>query len=81
MVLTTNGKLHPSICGIALDAMVLDKNGGPRDGLVDRLLMWHKERRHHGPSAWREQGAGTVFHSSGFEDTQPPHELVNLRYG
>ena len=49
--------------------------------LVDQLLMWHKERRHRGPSAWREQGAGTVFHSSGFEDTQPPHELVNLRYG
>ena len=49
--------------------------------LVDQLLMWHKVRQHRGPSAWREQGAGTVFHSSGFEDTQPPHELVNLRYG
>lgn len=49
--------------------------------LVDHLLMWRKEHQHRGPSAWREQGAGTVFHSSGFEDTQPPHELVNLRYG
>ena len=49
--------------------------------LVDQLLLWQKERQHRGASAWREQGAGTVFHSSGFEDTQPPHELVNLRYG
>ncbi len=49
--------------------------------LVDQLLMWQRERQHRGPSAWRDQSAGTVFHSSGFEDTQPPHELVNLRYG
>ena len=49
--------------------------------LVDQLLLWNKERHHRGPSAWREQGAGTVFHSSGFEETQPPHELVDLRYG
>jgi hypothetical protein len=49
--------------------------------LVDQLLIWHKERQHRGPSAWRENGPGTAFHSSGFEDTQPPHELVNLRYG
>ena len=49
--------------------------------LVDELLMWRRERQHRGSSAWRENGTGTAFHSSGFEDTQPPHELVDLRYG
>ncbi len=49
--------------------------------VVDPLLMWHKERQHRGPSVRREQGAGTTFHSSGFEHTHPPHELVDLRYG
>ena len=49
--------------------------------LVDQLLMWRKERQHRGPSAWRENGSGAAFHASGFEDTLPPHELVDLRYG
>lgn len=49
--------------------------------VVDQLLILRKERLHRGPSAWREQGVGTNFHSSGFEDTHPPHELVDLRYG
>jgi hypothetical protein len=47
MTLTTNGKLHPRLCGIALDAMVLDKNGGPRDALVDRLLALSEENSIH----------------------------------
>jgi hypothetical protein len=34
----TNGKLHPRICGIALDAMALDRDGSSRDAFVDRLL-------------------------------------------
>jgi hypothetical protein len=33
----TNGKLHPRLCGVALDSMVLDRDGSARDGLVDRL--------------------------------------------
>lgn len=49
--------------------------------LVDQWLLWRKERQHRGPSAWREYGPGTTFHSSGFEDTHPPHELVDLRFG
>jgi hypothetical protein len=47
MSLTTNGKLHPRICGIALDAMALDKKGGPRDALVDRLLALNEESSIH----------------------------------
>jgi hypothetical protein len=38
----TNGKLHPRICGIALDSMVLDRNEGARDALVERLLALEK---------------------------------------
>ena len=44
--------------------------------LADYGLMWWRERRHEGPSAWHGQGPGTNFHSSGFEDTVPPHEAV-----
>ena len=42
--------------------------------LADRGLSWWRERRHEGPSTWHGQGPGTTFHSSGFEDTVPPHE-------
>lgn len=42
MSLTTNGKLHPRLCNVALDSMVLDLNGGPRDALVERLLALKK---------------------------------------
>ncbi len=44
--------------------------------LADHGLMWWRERRHEGPSTWHGQGPGTNFHSSGFEDTVPPHEAV-----
>lgn len=42
MTLTTNGKLDPRICSVALDANALDKDGGARDALVDRLLSLMK---------------------------------------
>jgi preprotein translocase subunit SecG len=42
--------------------------------LADRWLLWRRERE--GTSAWRGRGPGTVFHSTGFEDTVPPHEVV-----
>lgn len=44
--------------------------------IADHGLMWWRERRHEGPSAWHGQGPGTNFHSSGFEDTVPPHEAI-----
>lgn len=44
--------------------------------LADHGLMWWRERRHEGPSAWHGQGPGTNFHSSGFEDAVPPHEAA-----
>ena len=44
--------------------------------LVDRGLTWWRERHHEGPSNWHGQGPGTTFHSSGFEDTLPPHEVA-----
>ncbi|WP_298834718.1 hypothetical protein [uncultured Piscinibacter sp.] len=44
--------------------------------LVDVGLAWWRERNHEGPSSWHGQGPGTTFHSSGFEDTLPPHEVV-----
>lgn len=34
----TAGKIDPRRCAVALDAMVLDRKGTPRDALVDRLL-------------------------------------------
>ncbi len=43
MDITTNGKIDPRRCGVALDTMVLDKNGSPRDALVDRLLALRAE--------------------------------------
>ena len=50
--------------------------------VVDQWLLWRKEQMHAGASAWREQsGPGSTFHASGFEDTHPPHELVDLRFG
>ncbi len=44
--------------------------------IADHGLMWWRERRHEGPSNWHGQGPGTNFHSSGFEDTVPPHEAI-----
>ena len=44
--------------------------------LADRGLIWLQERQHRGPSTWHGQGPGTTFHSSGFEDTVPPHEVT-----
>src|SRR5712671_4042802 len=35
---TMRGALDPRICNITLDANAVDRDGGPRDGLVDRLL-------------------------------------------
>ena len=48
--------------------------------LADQWLIWRRERQHRGTSAWRGRGPGAVFHSTGFEDTVPPHEVVD-RYG
>lgn len=36
---------------------------------------WLKERRNRGAS-WHGRGPGATFHSTGFEDTVPPHEVV-----
>ena len=49
--------------------------------VVDQALMWRRDRRHEGPSTWHGQGPGTNFHSSGFEDTVPPHEAVEPARG
>ena len=43
---------------------------------VDHLLLTLKERRERHGEAWHGRGAGTVFHSTGFEDTVPPHEVI-----
>jgi len=44
--------------------------------LADQGLMWLRERRIDAPTRWHGQGPGTTFHSSGFEDTVPPHEAA-----
>lgn len=42
---------------------------------VDHLLLTLKERREGTGQAWHGRGPGTTFHSTGFEDTLPPHEV------
>jgi hypothetical protein len=44
---------------------------------ADQLVLWWRERRDGGPSSWRRGGAR--FHSTGFEDTVPPHEAMDRR--
>src|ERR1700680_2422367 len=76
MALTTDGKLDPRIWSVALDTNVLDKNDGPRDALVDRLLSLmnageikfvlpnttRKQALHpHTPSAVRSLMADQIF--------------------
>ncbi len=39
----TDGKIHPKLCGVALDSMVLDRDGSARDTLVERLLALEEE--------------------------------------
>jgi hypothetical protein len=41
---------------------------------ADQFLMWRRDRRDGGPSSWHGRGPGATFHSTGFEDTLPPHE-------
>jgi hypothetical protein len=45
--------------------------------VADQGLLWLRERQQRGGSAWRGHGPGSTFHSSGFEDTLPPHEVVD----
>ena len=47
---------------------------------LDQLLITLKERREHGGASWHGHGPGTTFHSTGFEDTVPPHELAEQRH-
>jgi hypothetical protein len=49
--------------------------------VADHLLTWLRDRRPDGPSSWHGQGPGTTFHSSGFEDTVPPHEAIEPARG
>ncbi|MBX3606583.1 MAG: hypothetical protein KF788_14995 [Piscinibacter sp.] len=46
---------------------------------VDHLLLARKERFDRGGGAWHGRGPGTTFHSTGFEDTLPPHEAAAER--
>jgi hypothetical protein len=43
---------------------------------ADRLLEWRRERQPDGPSSWHGRGPGATFHTTGFEDTVPPHEAT-----
>ncbi len=49
--------------------------------VADHLLIWLRDRQPDGPSSWHGQGPGTTFHSSGFEDTVPPHEAAEPARG
>ncbi len=68
MTLTTNGKLHPKRCGIALDAMVLDRDGSARDVLVDRLLALEEEGTLH-----------FVQPGTAYRQTQDPRTPTHVR--
>ncbi len=61
---------------LMITALVLVVGGVIAWLVADQGLMWWRERRHEGPSTWHGQGPGTNFHSSGFEDTVPPHEAI-----
>lgn len=41
---------------------------------ADRGLEWLRQRR---STAWHGHGPGATFHSTGFEDTVPPHEAMD----
>jgi len=48
--------------------------------LADRWFGWMKARKHpESAAAWHGHGPGTTFHSTGFEDTLPPHEAADRR--
>ena len=64
----TDGKLHPRLCGVALDSMVLDRDGSPRDALVDRLLSLE------GEGAIRFLQPGTAY-----SQTQHPSTPAKVR--
>jgi hypothetical protein len=72
----THGKLDPRRCGVALDSMVLDRDGSARDALVNRLLALeeqgslhflqpgtaYKQTQHPGtPADVREVMSGQIF--------------------
>jgi hypothetical protein len=65
-----NGKLHPRLCGIALDAMTLDRDGSPRDALVDRLLALEEA----GEIRFLEPG--TVYRQTQHPKTPPNVQMV-----
>ena len=43
---------------------------------ADRWLEWMKNRKQ---TSWDGRGPGATFHSTGFEDTVPPHEAATAR--
>ena len=46
--------------------------------LADRWVGWLRARKDPGSAAaWHGHGPGTTFHSTGFEDTLPPHEAAD----
>jgi hypothetical protein len=46
---------------------------------ADRWWEWRRQRQEDGPSSWHGRGPGATFHSTGFEDTVPPHEATAPR--
>jgi hypothetical protein len=44
--------------------------------LVDRWRTSRDEQLHRGSSAWAQDGPGKTFHSTGWEETLPPHTAV-----
>lgn len=44
---------------------------------IDQVLISLKERRERSGDSWHGRGPGATFHSTGFEDTVPPHELAD----
>ena len=44
--------------------------------LVDHMLSRREERLRRGRAAWSDLGANRVFHSTGWEKTIPPLEVI-----
>jgi len=47
--------------------------------LIDRWMLQREGRLHRGHAAWTGSGPDRTFHSTGWEETVPPLEAMDVR--